>query len=189
MERKFFGTFGYTSRGCPLFGNLWKWCSIPYCRKFKQEVLVEWRELERDKNNNNNNKRDEFRWKNNMDILYNAQDHKQRNFLVSKIKRSLRKQPTFGNTTTVFPPNDLWETSAEIPLRWPVTTQIWVVPLIGWIKFPTRHDQSEALPRSELWRVISVEFLRSFLRRHLAGKPVLASPNVGCFLRLNKTCN
>ena len=45
---------------------------FPYCRKFKQEVLVEWRELERDKNNNNNNnnKRDEFRWKNNMDILY-----------------------------------------------------------------------------------------------------------------------
>ena len=38
-------------------------------KKFKREVLVEWRELERDKNNNNNNKRDEFRWKNNMDIL------------------------------------------------------------------------------------------------------------------------
>ena len=29
-----------------------------------------------------------------------------------------------------------------------------------------------------------MEFLRSFLRRHLAGKPVVASPNVGCFLRL-----
>ena len=29
-----------------------------------------------------------------------------------------------------------------------------------------------------------MEFLRSFLRRHLAGKPVIASPNVGCFLRL-----
>ena len=28
-----------------------------------------------------------------------------------------------------------------------------------------------------------MEFLRSFLRRHLAGKPVVASPNVGCFLR------
>ena len=25
-----------------------------------------------------------------------------------------------------------------------------------------------------------MEFLRSFLRRHLAGKPVVASPNVGC---------
>ena len=29
-----------------------------------------------------------------------------------------------------------------------------------------------------------MEFLRSFHRPHLAGKPVVASPNVGCFLRL-----
>ena len=29
-----------------------------------------------------------------------------------------------------------------------------------------------------------MEFLRSFLRRHLAGKPLVASLNVGCFLRL-----
>ena len=33
-----------------------------------------------------------------------------------------------------------------------------------------------------------MEFLRSFVRRHLAGKPVVASPNVGCFLRLH-LCN
>ena len=30
-----------------------------------------------------------------------------------------------------------------------------------------------------------MEFLHSFLRRHLTGKPVVASPNVGCFLRLH----
>ena len=29
-----------------------------------------------------------------------------------------------------------------------------------------------------------MEFLRSFLRLHWAGKPVVASPNVLCFLRL-----
>ena len=29
-----------------------------------------------------------------------------------------------------------------------------------------------------------MEFLRSFLRCHLVGKPVVALPNVGCFLRL-----
>ena len=29
-----------------------------------------------------------------------------------------------------------------------------------------------------------MEFLSSFLRRHFAGKPVVASRNVGCFLRL-----
>ena len=28
-----------------------------------------------------------------------------------------------------------------------------------------------------------MEFLRLFLRRHLAGKPAVALPNVGCFLR------
>ena len=31
-----------------------------------------------------------------------------------------------------------------------------------------------------------MEFLCSFLRRHLAGKPVVASPNVRCILRLNE---
>ena len=29
-----------------------------------------------------------------------------------------------------------------------------------------------------------MDFLRLFLRRHFAGKPVLGSRNVGCFLRL-----
>ena len=29
-----------------------------------------------------------------------------------------------------------------------------------------------------------MEFLRSFLERHLAGKPMVASQNVGCYLRL-----
>ena len=81
--------------------------------------------------------------------------------------------------------NDVWETSTEIPCWWRFTTQICVVLLIGWSNFYTRHDQSEALlPRSGLWRVISMEFLRSFLRRHFVGKPFLASRNVVCFLRL-----
>ena len=35
--------------------------------------------------------------------------------------------------------------------------------------------------------VTNVIFLRSFLRRHFAGKPAVASPNVGCFLRLEET--
>ena len=32
--------------------------------------------------------------------------------------------------------------------------------------------------------IISMEFLSSFLKRDFAGKPVAASQNVGCFLRL-----
>ena len=161
--------------------------------------------------------------------------------LLTSVRFSLGKQPTFGDATTGFPAKwrlrnerrnsvlissgsrrgaqggqpplfsdqtevrraekffwrpllpclRVWMTALPSYLKvwirhcwWRFTTQIWVVPLIGWIKFPTRHDQSEALPRSGWWRVISMEFLRSFLRRHFAGKPVVASKSVGCFLRL-----
>ena len=60
--------------------------------------------------------------------------------------------------------------------------------LIGWRKFATWHDQSEALldlgSNTSFKHVISVEFLRIFLRRHFKGKPVVVSRNIGCFLRL-----
>ena len=51
-----------------------------------------------------------------------------------------------------------------------------------WLKIC--FNQSEALHRSEWWSVISMEFLRSFLRRHFAGKLVVASRKVGFVLRL-----
>ena len=41
--------------------------------------------------------------------------------------------------TLVSSPNDGGETSAAIPYWWRVTTQIWVVLLISWIKFPKLH--------------------------------------------------
>ena len=41
-------------------------------------------------------------------------------------------------------------------------------------------NQSETLPRS----VTSMEFLQSLVRCHFEGKPVVASPNVRCFLRI-----
>ena len=67
---------------------------------------------------------------------------------------------------------------------WRVATQIWVKFLIGRSKFPSRYDQCEAIASSGQWHVICMEFLRSFLRRHFAGKPVVALWNFGCFLRL-----
>ena len=97
---------------------------------------------------------------------------KSRNFLAWENSRH------FATPPLVSPRNDVSETSAEIPYWCRTTTQIWVVFLIGraaWEIYTT-----------QIWRVISMEFLRSFLRRHLAGKPVVASPNVGCFLRLLK---
>ena len=51
-----------------------------------------------------------------------------------------------------------WKFVSLTPTR--STTQIWVV---------TRHQYG---------------FLRSFLRLHVAGKSLVASPNVGCFLKL-----
>ena len=69
----------------------------------------------------------------------------------------------------VSPGNDVWETSTEISYWWCITIQIWVVLLIGWSKFYQQYDQSEALPRSWLRRVISMELLHSFLRRNSVG--------------------
>ena len=73
---------------------------------------------------------------------------------------SLRKQRTFREATTDFPArNDIWEMTAES-----VTTQIWVVILIGRTAREIFFSQSEVLPRS----VISMEFLQSFLRRYFS---------------------
>ena len=59
----------------------------------------------------------------------------------------------------VSPPNDVWETSAEIPYGWHVTTQIWVLALlIGRAAWEIWFNQSEALPRFGYWRVIRMEF-------------------------------
>ena len=43
------------------------------------------------------------------------------------IRFGLRKQPRFRDATLVYPRNDVWETSADIPYWWRVTTQIWIV--------------------------------------------------------------
>ena len=61
------------------------------------------------------------------------------------------------------------------------------LPRSGWCfclvesNFP--HDTTNQKHRPDLG-IISREFLRLFLRRHLAGKPVVAMRNVGCFLCL-----
>ena len=69
---------------------------------------------------------------------------------------------------TVSPPNDMWETCAEIPYWWRVTTQIWVVLLIGWIKFPmARSIRSTTQIPSSVWN-----FCTSFSDV----KPVVVSP-------------
>ena len=90
----------------------------------------------------------------------------------------------FSTLPLVFPRNDVWKTSAEIPCWWRVTGQIWVAFLIGRAAREICFNQSETLPRSGWWRAISMEFVRLILRRLFTEKPVVASPNVSCFLRL-----
>ena len=54
---------------------------------------------------------------------------------------SLRKQPTFGNTTTGFPAKWHLRNEHRNSINWLwVTTQIWVVLLIAWIKFSAWRD-------------------------------------------------
>ena len=92
-----------------------------------------------------------------------------------KLFCSLAKQATFCNATShsVFP--------AKCPdLRNERRNFILVTchhPDLGssshWLKqIPSRDDPPEVLLRSGEWKVISMEFLRSFLRCHIAGKLV-----------------
>ena len=47
-------------------------------------------------------------------------------FLLTCLFKSWENSRHFATRPLVFPPNDVWETNAEIPYWWPVTTQIWV---------------------------------------------------------------
>jgi len=55
----------------------------------------------------------------------------------------------------VSPPNDVWETSAEIPYWWRVTTLIWVALLIGWSKSSDVHSRGNHLGRVAKCRMFS----------------------------------
>ena len=93
---------------------------------------------------------------------------------------SLRKQPMFCNAITGPTVDEMtWEIlmSKEFPYWWCVTTQMWVVLLIGCTTWEICFSQS-------VWNdhdcVISREFFRMFFRGHFTGKPVVALRNVRC---------
>ena len=79
---------------------------------------------------------------------------------------NLRKQPTFGDATTGFPPNDAWETSAEIPYWWRVTFYVDLDSASDWLK------QISLAPRPIK---ISTLVPQNSFREEI---------HVGCFLRL-----
>ena len=75
-------------------------------------------------------------------------DFKKQNTLVWS-GCSLRKQLTFGNATTGFPPNDIWETSSEIPYcNASLPRSGLCLILIGCATWEIWFNQSEELPRS-----------------------------------------
>ena len=96
---------------------------------------------------------------------------------------SLRNQPSFCDATTRFPAK--WRLRNSILL----TRQL---PDLGCASDWSCRGGNLLQPiRSAthicvvtVWTFISMDFLQSFLRRHFAGKPVVVSQNVGCFLRL-----
>ena len=106
----------------------------------------------------------------------------------------------FAKPPRVFPRNDVWETSADIPFWWRVTTQIWVVLQMGWKLASTNQKHYPDLASTFDWmkqishaaRPISgtTQCLGSDtssvwnLRSQFAEKPGVASRNVGCFPRL-----
>ena len=62
----------------------------------------------------------------------------------------------FTTPAEVSPRNNVWEMSAEIPHWWRVTTQIWVVLLTGWSRFPwgttnQKHYPDPGSDPSSVW--------------------------------------
>ena len=84
-------------------------------------------------------------------------------------KINLKKKNSQHMPTLVSPRNVVWETTTEISY-WHVTSQILVVFLIGWSKFPSGLYQSAALTKSEYCCIISTELLQSFLWCYFTGK-------------------
>ena len=58
-------------------------------------------------------------------------------------------------TVPLVAPNDVWETSAEILYWWRVTTQIWVVLLIGRAAWEICFNQSEARHQYRISALVS----------------------------------
>ena len=105
-------------------------------------------------------------------------------------QRGLRKQLIFCDATTCEitsgEPNDSKNSTLTT-----FTTQIWVVLLIGWSKFPSvaRPIRSTTL----IWAVIRHQYGISAPVSHTSfreeTRPVVEFRNVGCFLRLPSLCS
>ena len=117
-------------------------------------------------------------YKNNVPFLRFVTTQWKKDNYLEKTAENSRKQPKTAENSrhsstpplvSQFPRE--MTSDSENRYWWPVTTQTWVyVGAPDWLK--QINNQSEALPGSgSEWRVISMEFLGSFLWRHFSGKP------------------
>ena len=96
---------------------------------------------------------------------------------------TIRKQPTFFTTTTGFPVKwRLREMTAEISYCWGANTQFWVVLLIG-CELRENCNQKHYSDLGSDTRRHQYEISAVISKRQFAEKPVVASPNFGCFLK------
>ena len=87
----------------------------------------------------------------------------------------------FAKLPLVFPWNEVWETNAEIPYWWRVTTQVWIVLVIGW-RFALLTNQKNypdlGSVAPSVWN-----FCTCFSDINFTGKAAVVWRNVGWFLR------
>lgn len=118
--------------------------------------------------------------------LANSPDISQINIWFTKLHTVLRENEVlsysirtpvnnrhFATPLLVFLRNGVWGTTAKTPHWGRVTTQMLVLLLTCCTTWEICFNQSEELPRTALWHVTSMEFLKTFLRRHFAGKPIV----------------
>ena len=115
---------------------------------------------------------------------------------ITLSKRKTRKGIVAWENTRDFatPPtrNDAWEKSSEIPNWWRVTTQIWVVLLIGWSKFWTNQKHYLYLNSvaSSVWNFctrfsVVISWGNQWWRCEISG---VFSGWENCNLKLQATC-
>ena len=103
--------------------------------------------------------------------------------LSNCITFSMRKKQTFHHWLPCEMTPEEW--TQKLHANVCRTTHIWLVLLFVYATKEIYFNQSEALPRSEKWCIIRMEFLYSFPRPYLAVVSVLKLSNVSCFLWLH----
>ena len=93
-----------------------------------------------------------------------------------------------GTPPLVSPQNDVWKWlqkfhTGDVVCHYPDRSSA------SDCNFPSANDQSETLPRSGYWHLISMKFLQSFLRCQFTGTPVVVLKNISCFLTLSDGCS